>query len=360
MRQFSLCAVLFLCCVFSANAQDLIILKDGNVIEARVTEISPSEIRYKRYAHLDGPTVVIPVSRVLSIRYENGMVEIFNAVAETKTETEPEQVQENLSQEKTPTQQSGLPPLIQYAVNQLPAIPIAGRKLKFELSSDTWAAKVNGKDFLSGTLTFVDTDEGCILTLKQTHTYLRGMKIGTPGPEISLEYIKGPPSSLRLVSNSEQQEQVPSDQPAMKTANAVNNWVSFEPALFGFGVRYERMLDSNVSFGVNAYAGLNFNFWAVFDINVFFRVYPAGKTFFLGFGFGVAPGYGREYSEYSEYFYYMIEYDTGLTIVPEMGWKIDVGEVGGFYIMPCITIPIFMGDIVVPYRLFYFGMGYSF
>jgi len=65
--------------VFSVSAQDLIVLKDGNIIEAKVMEISPSEIRYKRIDHLEGPTIVIMATNVLSIRYENGRTEIINA-----------------------------------------------------------------------------------------------------------------------------------------------------------------------------------------------------------------------------------------------------------------------------------------
>jgi hypothetical protein len=78
LKQFCFFAAVFLFAggVFSANAQDLIALRNGDVIEARVTEISPSEVRYKRFDHLNGPTIVIPVADVLSIRYENGTVEI--------------------------------------------------------------------------------------------------------------------------------------------------------------------------------------------------------------------------------------------------------------------------------------------
>jgi hypothetical protein len=64
------------------NAQDLIVLKDGNVIEAKVMEIYPSEIRYKRFDNLDGPMIIIPSANVLSIRYENGTTEVINSVPE--------------------------------------------------------------------------------------------------------------------------------------------------------------------------------------------------------------------------------------------------------------------------------------
>ncbi|WP_461253815.1 hypothetical protein [Treponema sp. R8-4-B8] len=55
-------------------------MKDGNIIEAKVTEISSAEVRYKRFDHLDGPTIVLSANNVLSIRYENGKVEKISAV----------------------------------------------------------------------------------------------------------------------------------------------------------------------------------------------------------------------------------------------------------------------------------------
>ena len=75
--------VFFLLGVFSVSAQDLIVLKDGSIIEVKVIEISSSEIRYKRFDHLDGPTIVINAANVLSIKYENGRTEIINSVPAT-------------------------------------------------------------------------------------------------------------------------------------------------------------------------------------------------------------------------------------------------------------------------------------
>jgi len=69
----------------------LIVLRDGVMIEAKVTEISPTEIRYKRFDNLDGPTIVIPAANVLSIRYENGTSEIFNPAIETEQASVTEQ-----------------------------------------------------------------------------------------------------------------------------------------------------------------------------------------------------------------------------------------------------------------------------
>jgi len=64
----------------AVNTQDLIILKNGSTIEAKVLEISPTEIRYKRFDNLEGPTIVIMAADVLSIRYANGRMEIINSV----------------------------------------------------------------------------------------------------------------------------------------------------------------------------------------------------------------------------------------------------------------------------------------
>jgi len=61
-------------------SHDMIILRDGNVINAIVTEISPTEIRYRRADNPTGPLFIIQTARVLSIRFENGTVETINPV----------------------------------------------------------------------------------------------------------------------------------------------------------------------------------------------------------------------------------------------------------------------------------------
>lgn len=64
------------------RAQDLIIAKNGNDIRAKVVEISQTEIKYKRFDNLNGPTIVIPKSGVLRINYENGTKEVFDSAPE--------------------------------------------------------------------------------------------------------------------------------------------------------------------------------------------------------------------------------------------------------------------------------------
>ena len=71
------------------NSQDIITLLNGDVILARVTEISQSEIRYKRFDNLEGPTIVIKKSDVFAINYSNGTREVINQ-ANSKNSTKAE------------------------------------------------------------------------------------------------------------------------------------------------------------------------------------------------------------------------------------------------------------------------------
>jgi len=71
---------LFTAGLFHTYAQDVITLKSGEEIKAKVEEISSSEIRYKRFENLDGPTIVIAKQDVFFIKYENGTREVINSI----------------------------------------------------------------------------------------------------------------------------------------------------------------------------------------------------------------------------------------------------------------------------------------
>ena len=62
----------------SLYAQDIIYLKNGDEIEAKVMEISSAEIKYKRFDNLDGPTIVINKADAVTILYQNGTRELIN------------------------------------------------------------------------------------------------------------------------------------------------------------------------------------------------------------------------------------------------------------------------------------------
>ncbi len=63
-------------------AQDRIVRTDGSEIEAKVTEISPDEVRYKRFSNPDGPTYVLPSAQIRRIVYPNGEEDVFGEAAE--------------------------------------------------------------------------------------------------------------------------------------------------------------------------------------------------------------------------------------------------------------------------------------
>lgn len=59
-------------------AQDIIVFEDGNEVQAKVTEVSSMEIKYKKFSNLNGPTYIAAISDVVRIDYENGEREIFD------------------------------------------------------------------------------------------------------------------------------------------------------------------------------------------------------------------------------------------------------------------------------------------
>jgi hypothetical protein len=79
MNNFYLLTILFFFLAVSISAQDMIVLTDGSMIEAKVEEITPTEIKYRRFDNLSGPLIIIYANDVLSIKYENGTVEVINS-----------------------------------------------------------------------------------------------------------------------------------------------------------------------------------------------------------------------------------------------------------------------------------------
>ena len=66
-----------LCGALTAAAQDLIVKTDATKIEAKVIEITPEAVRYKRFSNPDGPTYVLPVKEIHYIQYANGEKEYY-------------------------------------------------------------------------------------------------------------------------------------------------------------------------------------------------------------------------------------------------------------------------------------------
>lgn len=77
MKKFLFVLFAVWCGAMTAAAQDLIVKTDASQVEARVLEISPDAVRYKRFSNPDGPTYVLPVAEIRYIRYANGEVEYY-------------------------------------------------------------------------------------------------------------------------------------------------------------------------------------------------------------------------------------------------------------------------------------------
>jgi hypothetical protein len=76
MKRFLLIMIAF---IFSnvLFAQDLIILKTGDEIKAKVAEIGIDNVKYKKYDNLSGPVYTLKKSEIFMIKYENGDKDIF-------------------------------------------------------------------------------------------------------------------------------------------------------------------------------------------------------------------------------------------------------------------------------------------
>lgn len=77
MKRTILLLLAALCGALTAAAQDLIVRTDASKIEAKVIEITPEAVRYKRFSNPDGPTYVLPVAQIHYIRYANGEKEYY-------------------------------------------------------------------------------------------------------------------------------------------------------------------------------------------------------------------------------------------------------------------------------------------
>ncbi|MCX6185971.1 MAG: hypothetical protein NTU43_03100 [Bacteroidetes bacterium] len=82
MKLNTLNRLTFLLCLLilsiNSKAQDIIYKNDGSETKAKILEISKTEIKYKRFNYLDGPTFTISVSEINFVKYPNGETERFN------------------------------------------------------------------------------------------------------------------------------------------------------------------------------------------------------------------------------------------------------------------------------------------
>jgi hypothetical protein len=98
MKNTFLIFIFILAMAFSAKSQDTIVQMDGQKIAAKVLEITPDYVKYKKSNNLDGPLVSIQKSHVHMIIYENGTQDVLNqkpTTVENTTEENNTEVQYN-------------------------------------------------------------------------------------------------------------------------------------------------------------------------------------------------------------------------------------------------------------------------
>jgi len=73
--------LLFACMIFaaiSAFAQDIIITRDARRVEATITEVSDTEIKYKEFNNPKGPLYIMQTTDINTIMYQNGTIKVYD------------------------------------------------------------------------------------------------------------------------------------------------------------------------------------------------------------------------------------------------------------------------------------------
>lgn len=78
---------LFVVTAIGASAQDIITTNDDTSFAAKVIEITPDAVKYKKFNNPNGPLYTILKKDVKVINYENGTKEMFNKTVTPKAES---------------------------------------------------------------------------------------------------------------------------------------------------------------------------------------------------------------------------------------------------------------------------------
>ena len=92
-------------------AQDIIVTTFNERIDAKITEVSETEVKYKQMDNLDGPTFVISTNKIASVIYKNGSVQTFKQANQTlvsQNNTQPQNTVTLLEGDAAPAFQPGI------------------------------------------------------------------------------------------------------------------------------------------------------------------------------------------------------------------------------------------------------------
>jgi hypothetical protein len=82
MKKVLFLAVMSLCAA-AAFCQDIIVMKNGDEVEAVIEEIGDNEVKYKEYGNPEGDVYTVLKSDIFQIKYENGNRVMFSVVETT-------------------------------------------------------------------------------------------------------------------------------------------------------------------------------------------------------------------------------------------------------------------------------------
>ncbi len=134
----------------AGSAKDVIVLNNTSSIEAKILEVTPTEVKYKKLNYLDGPTFVIYKSDIRTITYGNGDVESFVQKEEKSTVAESTNANTSASVNTTATvSTSTLPPIDSVksdSPKEEPSYPMLDRKKgQYVLGDQTMDKKEYGE-----------------------------------------------------------------------------------------------------------------------------------------------------------------------------------------------------------------------
>ena len=146
-RILSICVLAF-AAITTLCAQDIIVTKDAQKIEAKILEVSKSEIKYKDKDNLNGPTFILETAEISSIIYSNGKVVLYNQQTTAKEPANSEEKEQIAAQPEEKKEET----VPKYSVDESTAEILlrTGETITVqitELKSDYVAYILNGKAY---------------------------------------------------------------------------------------------------------------------------------------------------------------------------------------------------------------------
>jgi len=219
---------------------------------------------------------------------------------------------------------------------------------------------IGAHSIISGTLTDMETYYRFRIRIINVETAVIQRQITSElKKDKQVAYLMGGAQAVREAERQEREAER-----ARPTSNVRNNWLSAElsggynisqGAVLSAGARYERMFNAKVSAGASFFSVIpledpvrvgpdelpGFDRGKVFGIDAFLRCYPWGKKFFIGLALGYFDGgtavpshASSSWENGKKEIHYRTAHGTGFAITGELGFKIDVGKEGGFFIQP--------------------------